>query len=102
MTRIELADGAVTDLDRLLNHLVEHGVTDAGDRMAAVIGALDILAEHPRIGRPLSGGLRELIIGRDARGYVALYRWRAEQDVVRVVAVRSQREAGYAEGGVAG
>ena len=47
------------------------------------------------IGRPLPGGLRELIIGRGSRGYVALYRDVGESDVVFVLAIRSQREAGY-------
>lgn len=40
--------------------------------------------------------LRELVIGKRARGYVALYRYVAEIDVVFVLAIRSQREAGWA------
>jgi hypothetical protein len=39
--------------------------------------------------------MRELVIGRDARGYVALYRYAPEIDTVFVLAIRSQREAGY-------
>ncbi|MBK5257691.1 MAG: type II toxin-antitoxin system RelE/ParE family toxin [Vicinamibacteria bacterium] len=39
-------------------------------------------------------GLRELIIGRGSWGYVALYRYVAESNVVFVLAIRSQREAG--------
>ncbi|MBW8810323.1 MAG: type II toxin-antitoxin system RelE/ParE family toxin, partial [Lysobacter sp.] len=39
--------------------------------------------------------LRELIVGRDARGYVALYRYLSEFDTVFVIAIRAQREAGY-------
>jgi len=35
------------------------------------------------------------VIGRRSRGYVALYRYFAEIDTVFVLAVRSQREAGY-------
>jgi toxin ParE1/3/4 len=37
------------------------------------------------------------VIGRRAHGYVALYRNVAEVDTVFVLAVRSRREAGYAE-----
>lgn len=39
--------------------------------------------------------MRELIIGRGSRGYVALYRYVPEIDTVFVLAIRSQREAGY-------
>lgn len=35
------------------------------------------------------------MIGRHARGYVALYRYIAEIDTVFVLALRGQREAGY-------
>ena len=35
--------------------------------------------------------------GRGSRGYVALYRYVVELDIVFVLALRSQREAGYAE-----
>jgi hypothetical protein len=47
------------------------------------------------IGRPVRGGKRELVIGHGSRGYVALYRYLPEIDVVLVLAVRSQREAGH-------
>ena len=40
-------------------------------------------------------GMRELVIGRRARGYVALYRYVAELDTVFVLAVRGRKEAGY-------
>ena len=42
-------------------------------------------------------GKRELVIGRRAHGYVALYRYVSEVDTVFVLAIRSQREAGYPE-----
>ncbi len=38
---------------------------------------------------------RELVIGRRAKGYVALYRYVEPIDTVFVLAIRSQREAGY-------
>ena len=79
----------------ILVHRVVHDSDGAGERVAAIVTALDILAEHPRIGRPAGHSLRELVIGHDSRGHVALYAWRAEQKVVRVVGIRAQREAGY-------
>jgi hypothetical protein len=45
--------------------------------------------------RPARTDLRELVIGRRARGYVALYRYVAELDTVYVLAIRGQKEAGY-------
>lgn len=49
----------------------------------------------PLIGRRVRADLRELVIGRRAHGYVALYRYVAELDTVFVLAIRAQKEAGY-------
>ncbi len=61
--------------------------------------AVSILAEHPLVGRPVEKGLRELVISRGRTGYLALYRFFEEEDVVLVLALRHQREAGYTEAG---
>lgn len=53
----------------------------------------------PMIGRPVTRDKRELVIGRRSHGYVALFRYVVDVDTVFVLAVRSQREAGYAERG---
>ncbi len=95
MTAVTLSTHALDDLDRILAHLVEQGAGDAGERVADIVAALDVLVRNPMIGRPAEQGMRELVIGRGARGYVALYEYRAEIDEVRVAAVRGQREAGY-------
>lgn len=68
--------------------------TDAPQRIAESIQSLQILTHSPFIGRPVKGGKRELVIGRGARGYVALYRFMADIDSVFVLAVRNQRESG--------
>lgn len=96
MSRVELAPGVIDDLDRIVDHLQHHEVADAEARVAEIISALDVLADNPLIGRPAAGGDRsELMIGRDAKGYVALYRYLALIDTALVLAIRSQREAGY-------
>lgn len=95
MARIVLSARAVDDLDRILAHLIEHGVDDAGERVADIVAALDVLGRNPMIGRPAEHGLRELVIGRGTRGYVALYAYVVESETVRVAAVPGQREAGY-------
>ena len=50
------------------------------------------------MGRPAEQGLRELVISRGRSGYVVLYRFDAAGDVVRLLAIRHQRESGYFAG----
>ncbi|MEP7063628.1 MAG: type II toxin-antitoxin system RelE/ParE family toxin [Betaproteobacteria bacterium] len=96
MSRIEFALDVADDIDRILEHLLAHQGADAPSRVEDIIRAIDVLERNPLIGRLVSGDLRELVIGRRARGYVALYRYVAELDTVFVLAIRGQKEAGYA------
>lgn len=41
--------------------------------------------------------LRELVIPHGKTGYVALYAFSPEDDLVRLLALRHQREAGFVE-----
>jgi len=95
MSRIALAPEVGDDLDRILDHLLAHQEADAPSRIEDIMRAIDVLERNPLIGRPARAELRELVIGRRARGYVALYRYVAELDTVFVLAIRSQKEAGY-------
>ena len=95
MSRIELAPEVGDDFDRILNHLVEHEAAYARSRIEDIIRAIDVLERNPLIGRCVRADLGELVIGRRARGYVALYRYVSELDTVFVLAIRSQKEAGY-------
>jgi plasmid stabilization system protein ParE len=95
VSRVEIAPEVGGDFDRILDHLALHQVADAAARIREIIAAFDVLASNPQIGRPTASDMRELIIGRGSRGYVALYRYVAEIDTVFVLALRSQREAGY-------
>jgi toxin ParE1/3/4 len=97
MSRIELAPGVADDVDRIVDHLASFEVENIPARIGEVVRAIDVLEHNPLIGRPAGGEKRELIIGRGSRGYVALYRYVAEIDTVFALAIRSQREAGYAE-----
>ncbi|MEO6967170.1 MAG: type II toxin-antitoxin system RelE/ParE family toxin [Rhodanobacteraceae bacterium] len=96
MARIELAPEIIEDFDRIIDHLERHEARNIGARLRAIIAAIDILERNPLIGRPTVREIRELIIGRDARGYISLYRYLPELDTVLVLAIRGQREAGYA------
>lgn len=95
MYRIELAPEVADDLDRILDHLLAHEAADAASRIHDLIRAIDVLERNPLIGRAVRTDLRELVIGRGVRGYVALYRYVEELDAVFVLAIRSQKEAGY-------
>lgn len=97
MSAIELAAEVGEDFARILDHLGRYQVENAGQRIREIVEALDVLEHNPLIGRPVADGKRELVIGRRAHGYVALYRYVAAMDIVFVLAIRSQREAGYAE-----
>ena len=99
MARIELAPEVLDDFDRFLDHMAQFEIEDAPARVGEIVEAIQILAHSPLIGRPVSGGKRELVIGRGSRGYVALYRFVAVIDTVFVLAIRSQREAGYQRDG---
>jgi len=95
MARIELVPKIQDDFDRILDHLSQHAVEDARGRIREIIQAINVLQHNPLIGRPVSADTRELVIGRRARGYIALYRYIEQIDTVFVLAIRSQREAGY-------
>ena len=102
MARIELAPEVAEDFDRILDHLLALQVENPERRMGEIITALDVVEQNPLIGRPVGNGKRELVIGRRSRGYLALYRDVPEIDIVFVLAIRSQSEAGYAEGAEGG
>lgn len=99
MARIELAPEVGDDLDRIFDHLARHGLGGGAALIREIIDAISVLETSPLIGRPAPGDLRELIIGKRTRGYVALYRYVATLDIVFVLALRSQREAGYSHDG---
>ena len=95
MARVELAPGVLDDFERFLRHFAQFDISDGEARIADIVHAIDILRRSPLIGRPAKQRKRELVIGRGARGYIALYRYVASIDTVVVLAIRSQREAGY-------
>lgn len=95
MSRIELAPEVGDDFDHILDHLVQYQVENPALRILEIIEAINVLEHNPMIGRPTNNDKRELVIGQHSRGYVALYLYLMEVDTVFVLAVRSQREAGY-------
>lgn len=97
MARVEVAAQALADLERLLDFLAAHDPQRARTQVLSVRRALELLADHPLLGHEVEDGRRELVLSRGRYGYVAKYRWLAAEDVVLVLAVRHQREAGFSE-----
>lgn len=95
MTRIELAPEVLDDFDRFIDHLTHFEASDALGRLNQILDAIEVLRHNPLIGRPVPDGMRELIIGRASRGYVALYRYVPDVDTAFILAMRAQRESGY-------
>jgi toxin ParE1/3/4 len=96
MARIGFAPAVADDIDRIAEQLLRHDTSDAAARIQHIIHAIDVLDHHPLIGRPVERDKRKLVIGRHARGDIALYAYVSEIDPVLVLALRSQTEAAYA------
>jgi plasmid stabilization system protein ParE len=94
---IVFAEEALADLERIFDFTFARDGADALAHIARIRTAVMILEEHPEIGRPTEPGssLRELVISHGKSGYVALYEHSAAEELIRVVAIRHQREARY-------
>ncbi len=95
MALVVMSARALADLERVVDFLRDAAGGDPDEALEAILDALAVLERHPQIGRPVDAALRELVIGHDRSGYVALYRHRLGADRVEVLAVRHQREAGF-------
>jgi plasmid stabilization system protein ParE len=97
VARVEVTARALRDLERLFDFIAETDASRALAQVSSVRAAFALLAEHPLLGRAAEDGRRELVLSRGQNGYVAKYRWLPADDVVLILAVRHQREAGYTE-----
>ena len=95
MAQVIYSRNAFADLVRLADFLVKDAPRVAVAAIDVIRDGIEILERHPFVGRPCEEGLRELVISYGKGGYVALYSYERQQDVVLVLAVRHQREAGY-------
>lgn len=95
MAQVIYSRRALTDLERLTDFLLETEPAAALEIVVLISEAVQILENHPLIGRPVGHDLRELVISRGRSGYLALYSYEEEHDAVLVHAIRHQREAGY-------
>jgi len=92
---VVVTSNAVSDLERLRSVLVFSDPAAANQTIELILAGISVIADHPLIGRPVESNYRELVISRGRSGYIALYRYHETRDVVLVLAIRHQREAGY-------
>ena len=97
MARVQVTERALADLERLFDFIAAHDPKRARKRMLSVRRAFELLSDHPLLGRAAEDGRRELILSRGRYGYVAKYRWVPAEDLVLILAIRHQLEAGYKE-----
>jgi plasmid stabilization system protein ParE len=95
MARVEITERALADLERLFDFIATDDPRRARERLLSVRKAFELLADHPLLGRGAEDGRRELVLSRGRHGYIAKYRWLPADDVVLILAVRHQPEAGY-------
>src|SRR5437764_11964459 len=97
MAQVILSDEAFNDLERIVEFLLETSPKTAAQALERIRSAIGILEAHPFIGRRVDDQIRELVISRGKTGYLALYCFDRVWDVVRILRIRHQREAGYLE-----
>jgi len=86
---------AIENLEHAFGFLLAESPQAAIAAAEAIESAVNTLAAHPLLGRRVEEDLRELVISFGATGYIALYRFVVQDDTVRVLALRHQREIGY-------
>ncbi|MBU3626799.1 type II toxin-antitoxin system RelE/ParE family toxin [Polynucleobacter sp. JS-Safj-400b-B2] len=94
MVRIVFSPRALLDLERLTDFLVAIDKNAALATLEIIEGAIQILSEHPYIGRTCDIHIRELIISRGKSGYVALYSFDEAKNAVLICTIRHQKESG--------
>ena len=96
MPQVRFSPTALNDLERLREFLRSRNPAAAKRAAVAITQAIQLLEQHPQIGRPaeeMDIEYRELPIDFGDSGYVALYRY--EDDLVIVLSLRHQKEVGY-------
>ena len=90
MTRLVFSPSALQDIERLTEFLMESDPVAASATIDVLTGGLNILKDHPLVGRPAELGYRELLISRGRTGYIALYEYAVERDAAIVLAIRRE------------
>ncbi len=99
MPRLRYSPEATQDLVRFAKFFLPTAPEAASNAVITILGSIDILSETPLIGRPYEiageSGYQELVISFGKGGYVVLYQYDQQAEVVDILAIRSQRELNY-------
>ena len=95
MARLVFAPQAAQDLKRLTEFLINTDPHAANKTVSVLVNGLQILKQHPLVGRTVEQDYRELVISRGRTGYVALYTYDVTSNVALILAIRHQRECGF-------
>ncbi|RKZ99541.1 MAG: type II toxin-antitoxin system RelE/ParE family toxin [Gammaproteobacteria bacterium] len=97
MPQVVITDRAAKGLERCRRFLAEKNPQAAKRASQAIEHHLGYLEIEPEVGRPLGDllHLRELVIPFGDSGYVLLYHFDKNANLVIILAFRHQKEAGY-------
>ena len=95
LATVVYSNRSLHNIERLFEFLDGDNPSAALAAVTAIQSAIELLSPHPLLGRRVAGDIRELIVSYGETGYIALYRFVAARDEVRVLALRNQRELGY-------
>ena len=93
--KIEWSDAALADLDRFAQFLNQQNTSLAARVATEIISKVQVLSEHPRLGRPVAGReeYRQIVLQVLRAKYVFQYRFDGERLVMlRVYHAREERE----------
>jgi plasmid stabilization system protein ParE len=96
MPRVIWSPAALADVQRVYRFLAAINPLAAKEAVKAIRQSVNILVQHPEVGRPtteMEPEYREWPIPFGSSGYLALYRFDGQTAII--VALRHQREAGY-------
>lgn len=100
MPQVKISEQAGQDLGRFADFLIQNGVpAKATEAVSVILASFKLLRSNPLTGRayPLAEytNFRELVISYGQNGYVALYTFDQDADLVTIHAIRHQKEVGY-------
>jgi len=99
MSQIIYTEQANRDIVRLAEFMQEIEPSLKQRVIFTIFDGIEILQKFPRIAKPSQDEkykhMRELFIAFGSAGYVVLYEYHEESDVILINSIRHTREAGY-------
>jgi plasmid stabilization system protein ParE len=94
LVRIVFSPKSLQDLELLTDFLIQTDKNAALTTIELIEGAIQILSQHPYLGRTCDTHIRELIISRGKSGYVATYSFDERKNAILICSIRHQKESG--------